>query len=124
MRVLHINTSDLGGAATAAMRIHKALIKHGIDSCFISLNSQINDGVNYCKFDIKNDDLIKPLNPNLSLKNYFIEKITKKYKKEVINYHKKKSNFESKFDLKFGQEKFEIFQLHFQTMISLKVKRI
>ena len=113
MNILHINTSDFGGAATAAMRIHQALIKHGINSCFMSLNSQINDGVNYCKFDIKNDVLNKPLKPTLSLKNYCIEKLTKKYSKEVLNYHKKKSNFESKFDLKFGHEKFEIFSTPF-----------
>jgi len=53
------------------------------------------------------------LKPTLSLKNYCIEKLTKKYTKEVINYHKKKSNFESKFDLKFGQEKYEIFSTPF-----------
>jgi len=32
MRVLHINTYDTGGAAIAAIRIHKALLKEGVDS--------------------------------------------------------------------------------------------
>lgn len=32
MKVLHVNTVDFGGAATACLRIHKGLLKHGVDS--------------------------------------------------------------------------------------------
>ncbi len=44
MKVLHINTSDTaGGAAIAAMRLHKAMLANGIDSTFFCLNRTIND---------------------------------------------------------------------------------
>lgn len=33
MKVLHINTTDIeGGAARAAYRLHKALLKNGVES--------------------------------------------------------------------------------------------
>lgn len=37
MKVLHISTSDRGGAANAALRLHKALLQEGIDSSFLVL---------------------------------------------------------------------------------------
>ena len=44
MKILHINTSDTaGGAAIAAMRLHKAMLAAGIDSTFFCLNRTIND---------------------------------------------------------------------------------
>ena len=44
MKILHINTSDTaGGAAIAAMRLHKAMLAAGIDSTFFCLNRAIND---------------------------------------------------------------------------------
>ena len=39
MRILHVNTATFGGAAIAAIRIHKALIDQGIDSHFLSLTT-------------------------------------------------------------------------------------
>ena len=113
MKILHISTSDFGGAAKAAIRIHQAFLKSEIDSCFMTLDSQVNDAINYCKFNIKNENLEIPIKPNLTLKNYILEKVNNKYYKEVLQYQKKKSNFENKFDLKFGQEKFEIFSTPF-----------
>lgn len=38
MKVLHINTYDTGGAATACLRIHKSLLEQGIDSKVLVLN--------------------------------------------------------------------------------------
>jgi len=39
MRILHVNHSDLsGGASIAAMRLHLALLKEGVDSKFLALN--------------------------------------------------------------------------------------
>ncbi len=44
MKILHISTSDTsGGAAIAAMRLHKAMLAEGIDSTFLCLNRSIND---------------------------------------------------------------------------------
>lgn len=44
MKILHINTSDTaGGAAIAAMRLHKAMLAAGIDSTFFCFNRTIND---------------------------------------------------------------------------------
>jgi glycosyltransferase involved in cell wall biosynthesis len=94
------------------MRIHQAMLKDGIHSCFVSLNSQTNNE-NYFKFDKKNEQLKEPLKPILTFKNYCIEKITKKYAKEVINHQKRKIDFENKFDIKYGQEKIEIFSTPF-----------
>jgi glycosyltransferase involved in cell wall biosynthesis len=39
MKILHINTNPTGGAAIAAIRIHKAMLKEGIDSNILFLKS-------------------------------------------------------------------------------------
>lgn len=39
MKVVHISTSKFGGAGRAAYRIHEALLKNGINSTFLSLDS-------------------------------------------------------------------------------------
>lgn len=38
MKIVHINTNDKGGAATACIRIHLALLDHGVDSKILFLN--------------------------------------------------------------------------------------
>lgn len=44
MKVLHLNTTDItGGAAIAAMRLHKLMLKNGIDSNLFCLNRSIID---------------------------------------------------------------------------------
>lgn len=54
MKILHINTSDTsGGAAIAAMRLHKAMLASGIDSTFICLNRTINDDERILSVDKK-----------------------------------------------------------------------
>lgn len=54
MKVLHINTSDTaGGAAIAAMRLHKAMLETGIDSTFFCLNRTINDDERILTIDKK-----------------------------------------------------------------------
>jgi glycosyltransferase involved in cell wall biosynthesis len=40
MKVLHINTNDRGGAATAIIRIHLGLLKRGVDSKILFLNKR------------------------------------------------------------------------------------
>lgn len=44
MKILHINTSDTnGGAAIAALRLHRAMLAEGLDSYFFCLNRSITD---------------------------------------------------------------------------------
>lgn len=43
MKILHLNTFDHGGAAIAAIRLHKALLAQGIDSSMIFLNKTNNN---------------------------------------------------------------------------------
>jgi glycosyltransferase involved in cell wall biosynthesis len=42
MKILHINTSNAGGAATAAVRLHYGLLDAGIGSYFLFLNKEEN----------------------------------------------------------------------------------
>jgi glycosyltransferase involved in cell wall biosynthesis len=39
MKVVHVNTSNKGGAGIAALRLHERLLEKGIDSTFLSLHS-------------------------------------------------------------------------------------
>ncbi len=43
MRVVHLNTSDFGGAAMAAIQLHLALLDSGVDSDLLTLNKTRND---------------------------------------------------------------------------------
>lgn len=43
MRVVHLSTSDLGGAATAAINLHLALLAQGVDSDLLSLTRNRED---------------------------------------------------------------------------------
>ena len=43
MRVLHVNTFDTGGAAIAAIRLHKSLLDQGVDSSLVTLYKSRND---------------------------------------------------------------------------------
>ena len=72
MKILHINTSDKGGAGIAALRLHKAMLQQGLDSCFMSADNKINDNKIYFRFNQKsyseNSYIEKPI---LGIKNYF-----------------------------------------------------
>ncbi len=81
MKILHINTATSGGAAIAAIRIHKGLLDFGIDSHFLTLLPSIQNIPNH---HIYSGSLkaTKPNYPSLSLKNWMFEKIYRKYDKE------------------------------------------
>lgn len=112
-KILHISSSDFGGAGIAALRLHKAMLKQCIDSCFMSLDNQINDGINYVRFNTKKETLIKPEQPILSLKNYFLEKLTKRYSKKIALYNKSLVEQKEKFEIIYNNENFEIFSTPF-----------
>ena len=109
MRILHINSSDFGGAGIAALRLHKAMLSQGIDSCFMSLDNQIDDGIHYVRYDIKMETIVKPEYPTLSFKNYFFEKITKSYFKKTQVFNEKLAQQKKKNEIIYNDENFEIF---------------
>ncbi|MEM9830578.1 MAG: glycosyltransferase [Bacteroidota bacterium] len=43
MNILHINTKDIGGAAVAAIRLHRGLLQQGIDSKFLFQENKTNE---------------------------------------------------------------------------------
>ena len=48
MKVLHISTHQTGGAALAAFRLHRSLIKKGVDSRMLTLDGDCNDNNVVC----------------------------------------------------------------------------
>jgi glycosyltransferase involved in cell wall biosynthesis len=107
MKILHISTSINGGAAVSAFRLHKALLLSGVDSMFMSRDCEYNQQFRtfpyYKKVEIK-----KNFQPELTIKNYFEEKLFRKFSKQNDLLIKENEN---KLDLispnVFG--KFEIF---------------
>ena len=116
-KVLHISTSNSGGAGKAAFRLHKALLNNDINSSFLSLNNIHKQQDKFCVFDGKvNKQIVAPEYPLLSLKNYFKERLFKKYEKEVLQFKTKiqnKESFESKLILDKNSNKFELFTTPF-----------
>jgi len=51
MKILHVNTYDKGGAATAIKRIHKELLNRGIDSKLLVLHKATNFPETYSFWD-------------------------------------------------------------------------
>ena len=113
MKVLHINSSDKGGAGIAAMRLHRAMLYKGIDSCFMSLDNEINDGIHYFRFNMKKEELVKPKQPLLNLRNYLSEKIKGTYSKAIKEFYKKVKLQEEKYNIYYNQENYEIFSTPF-----------
>jgi glycosyltransferase involved in cell wall biosynthesis len=86
-KILHICSSDVGGAAIASIRIHTALLKLGFDSSILFLTrSSSVPIVNAFTFVVKNNHE-RPIPPTLTLKNYILEKLTKRYQKSMVKYH-------------------------------------
>lgn len=53
MKILHVNTYDYGGAAIAAIRLHKALLSEGIDSSMLFLYKSNSSIPNTYAYEIK-----------------------------------------------------------------------
>jgi glycosyltransferase involved in cell wall biosynthesis len=69
MNILHINTNDVGGAANAAIRIHKALLENKVDSNFLVINKS------------------RKVDKLLSLKEtYFKSTVFKKIERKISEY--------------------------------------
>ena len=88
-KVLHISTSDSGGAAIAAYRIHEGLVQANVDSTFLTLIKSSSNKINHLVYDGPIIDN-KPSYPILTIKNVLIEKFYKKYSNELNAYEKKR----------------------------------
>ena len=86
LKVLHINTSDSGGAAIAALRIHFGLLENGVDSTLMTLFKSKSNIPNHIVYDGPVINL-KPEYPILTLKNVLKEKFTSNYQKEFNKYN-------------------------------------
>jgi glycosyltransferase involved in cell wall biosynthesis len=75
MKILHINTNDKGGAATACIRIHLGLLERGIDSKILFLN-RTNKDIPQCYQFHKKITLVNRLVNRL-------EKVAFKYRKSI-----------------------------------------
>jgi len=113
MKILHINSSDKGGAGIAALRLHRAMLSQEIDSCFMSLDNEINDGIHYVRFNTKKEELVKPKQPLLTLRNYLSEKIKGTYSKDLIEFEKNVISHKKKYKVYYNQENYEIFSTPF-----------
>ncbi len=69
-KVVHISALDMGGAATAAFRLHKAMLGLGIDSQFLTLGK--------ANRNIPNKQVFEIIPEPLSLKNVFLKSIKTK----------------------------------------------
>ncbi|NRB59415.1 MAG: glycosyltransferase [Winogradskyella sp.] len=93
MKVLHINTSNRGGAGIAALRLHEALHVEGIQSAFISKGLSVDFNNNIIKdsfFEYKKPSLLKRFIAKISLStnNQLISKfnsIKKKIDCEIVS---------------------------------------
>jgi len=77
MKVVHINTYDQGGAAIAAIRLHKGLLAEGVDSHFYTLHKTRNDIPNHHKH---NSTLNTLPDTSLTFSNYLKAKLSTSYK--------------------------------------------
>lgn len=88
MKILHISTLTEGGAANAAIRLHESMLKHGIDSVFLSLKSSNKKITNHFHYDGFYKKIMEDY-PLLTMKNLISEKFLKKYKNQKFLLDKK-----------------------------------
>jgi glycosyltransferase involved in cell wall biosynthesis len=76
MKVLHINTSDRGGAANAGLRLHQGLIEQGVSSKFLVLNLAKRPSENLIQFNFPKEIPDKLIS---RLYLYYLERRNKKW---------------------------------------------
>lgn len=106
MRIVHINTSDFGGAAMAAIRLHLYLLEHGVESDLLTLNKS--------RLDIPRHHQIQPF--ELRKTGVFFYKIRRLLEK--LRLVEDRSNQPKNLNLKGRSNIYEIFTLPF-SMFSL-----
>lgn len=95
MKILHLTTHDYGGAAISAIRLHKSLLRHGVDSKVLSISNTSHEIDNHLLFNgrIINRNINYPI---LTFRNLLIEKIFRKYEKEsnhITKFHQDKYKY-------------------------------
>lgn len=113
MRVLHISTNDIGGAANAAIRVHESVLAQGVDSSILFLNRSRYFGPFSHVFNstINNHKLIAPDKPSLTLKNYLRERFFSYYSKKELCI-KKQINKKKEFDLQIQIDSKSLFEVY------------
>ncbi len=96
MNILHINTYDFGGAATAAIRLHKALLKSEISSSVLFLTKRVENIPHSYYFE-------RDSNRHCT----FINSKFKQIKRELFKY--RSNNYLNSRKLRNKSEEFEIF---------------
>jgi len=87
MKVLHIITSDTGGAGIAAVRLHSALLEFGVNSKVLCLSQSRNDTRNIFKFpNSPKPNLLTRAIKKIELIKRRDEKILKEIKSRKGNY--------------------------------------
>ena len=72
MRVLHLNTEEMsGGAARAANRIHKSLLKQGIESKMLVMHKESDDH-NVCEFSVGSNKKISKAKKLINARSDFL----------------------------------------------------
>jgi len=99
VKVVHLNTSDFGGAAMAAVRLHLFLLEQGMDSDFLTLNKT--------RGDIPRHHLVDPF----ALKGSSILRYKFRRFLEKLSVVEDKSNQPDNFYLKDKSNAREIFTL-------------
>lgn len=85
MRVLHLNTLDNGGAGLAAIRLHEAMLKTGVESTLLTLRKSRKDikrHFSYYELSSKRKTYLRYLNP-FFYSSYFRKQQQYKYNSEV-----------------------------------------
>ncbi|MFD0777222.1 hypothetical protein ACFQZF_00450 [Flavobacterium myungsuense] len=119
MKVLHINTIDFGGAATAAIRLHNALLENDIESSFLTIKKSETNIINHI---IVPNHLVKlKLNETFSLKKYLKIKFDRNYGKYLTEVKRKRiirhlGNITNRGVISFPNTEFD--ELHLLSEIS------
>ena len=111
-KILHISSSNGGGAGKAALRLHFALLNNGVDSSFLALNSTAQKRDQICFFDgIVAKHLKAPEQVTLTLKNYLKERFFKEYEKKIAHFKNQKNDIERRRNEVIEDEKNHKFEL-------------
>jgi glycosyltransferase involved in cell wall biosynthesis len=105
MKILHVNTSEHGGAAIASIRLHKALLAKNIESKILFLHRSDNSVPMSFRYSVKGF----PGNGFISrILNRLINKIRKKYSKAKANEKKLENRVEGFEIFSFCQSDYDI----------------
>jgi glycosyltransferase involved in cell wall biosynthesis len=94
MKVLLINTFDRGGAGSACLRLHHALLKNGIDSTLLTLNKTRQDIKNHLCYEELNISNYRLLSTKL---RHNFKKLILSKKLKSINQLKNKASLETDY---------------------------